>query len=109
MSSTSRRKGNLTETRQEARERKRIEARNAFDAKRAQRLQARTIAACGIPFTIIMPAKWKPAVGVPTGADKEASRLRALQLFPANLARKKDHARSDAMLLAYFGMKVGAL
>ena len=45
MSSTSRRKGNLTETRQEARERKRIEARNAFDAKRAQKLQARTIAA----------------------------------------------------------------
>jgi crossover junction endodeoxyribonuclease RuvC len=65
------------------------------------------LAACGVPYTIITPAKWKPAVGIQTGADKEASRLRALQLFPnqaANLVRKKDHARADAMLLAYFGM-----
>jgi crossover junction endodeoxyribonuclease RuvC len=65
------------------------------------------LAACGVPYTIITPQKWKSAVGVPTGADKEASRLRALQLFPdqaVNLARKKDHARADAMLLAHFGM-----
>jgi len=50
--------------------------------------------------------------GVHTGADKEASRQRALQLFPdqaVNLARKKDHARADAMLLAYFGLKLSAL
>jgi crossover junction endodeoxyribonuclease RuvC len=70
------------------------------------------LAACGIPYTVVAPAKWKPAVGIQTGADKEQSRLRALQLFPdqaANLTRKKDHARADAMLLAYFGMKVGAL
>ena len=69
------------------------------------------LAACGVPYTIITPVKWKPAVGVLKGADKEASRQRALQLFPdqaANLARKKDHARADAMLLAYFGMKAGA-
>lgn len=69
------------------------------------------LAACGIPYTIVTPAKWKPAVGVPTGADKEASRLRALQLFPdqaASLARKKDHARADAMLIAHYGMKASA-
>jgi crossover junction endodeoxyribonuclease RuvC len=67
------------------------------------------LAACGVPFTVVTPAKWKPAVGIQTGADKEASRLRALQLFPdqaAQLARKKDHARADAMLLAYFGSKL---
>jgi crossover junction endodeoxyribonuclease RuvC len=66
------------------------------------------LAACGVPYTIITPAKWKPAVGIAAGAEKEASRLRALQLYPgeaANLARKKDHARADAMLIAYFGMK----
>lgn len=69
------------------------------------------LAACSVAYTVITPAKWKPAVGIQTGADKEQSRLRALQLFPdqaASLARKKDHARADAMLLAYFGMKVGA-
>lgn len=69
------------------------------------------LAACGVPYTIVTPAKWKPAVGIQTGADKEASRLRALQLFPdqaMNLTRKLDHARSDAMLLAYFGMKARA-
>jgi crossover junction endodeoxyribonuclease RuvC len=69
------------------------------------------LAACGVPYTVVTPQKWKLAVGVPTGADKEASRQRALQLFPdqvINLARKKDHARADAMLLAYFGMKAGA-
>jgi Holliday junction resolvasome RuvABC endonuclease subunit len=68
------------------------------------------LAACSVPYTIITPAKWKPAVGVLKGADKEASRQRALQLFPdqaAHLARKKDHGRADAMLLAYFGMKAG--
>jgi crossover junction endodeoxyribonuclease RuvC len=70
------------------------------------------LAACGVAFTVVTPVKWKPAVGISTGADKEASRQRALQLFPdqaANLARKKDHARADAMLIAHFGMKVGAL
>jgi crossover junction endodeoxyribonuclease RuvC len=69
------------------------------------------LSAIGVAYTVITPAKWKLAVGVPTGADKEASRQRALQLFPdqaANLARKKDHARADAMLLAYFGMRAGA-
>jgi crossover junction endodeoxyribonuclease RuvC len=66
------------------------------------------LAACGVPYTIITPAKWKSAVGIQTGAGKEASRLRALQLFPdqaANLARKKDHARADAMLIAHFGVR----
>lgn len=65
------------------------------------------LAACGVPYTVVTPARWKLAVGVPTGADKEAGRQRALQLFPeeaANLARKKDHARADALLIAYYGM-----
>jgi crossover junction endodeoxyribonuclease RuvC len=67
------------------------------------------LAACGVPYTIITPAKWKPAVGILTGSDKEASRLRALQLFPdeaMHLARKKDHARADAMLIAHYGIRL---
>jgi crossover junction endodeoxyribonuclease RuvC len=69
------------------------------------------IAALEIPLTIVAPTKWKPAVGLIRGDDKEASRLRALQLFPeqaANLALKKHHGRADAMLLAYFGLKNSA-
>jgi len=65
------------------------------------------LAANGIPFTIVTPQKWKAAVGIAAGSDKEAGRLRALQLFPgeaANLSRKLDHARADAMLLAHFGL-----
>jgi crossover junction endodeoxyribonuclease RuvC len=67
------------------------------------------LAACGVPYSIVTPAKWKPAVGIQAGSDKEASRLRALQLFPeqaAHLSRKKDHARGDAMLIAYDGMEM---
>src|SRR5262245_47776862 len=44
-SRAARRKGSRTETRQQAYERKRIEMRNAHDAKRAQKLQARSITA----------------------------------------------------------------
>src|SRR5262245_28135212 len=61
------------------------------------------LAACGVPYSIITPAKWKLVVGIASGGDKEAGRLRALQLFPdqaARLARKKDHTRADAMLIA---------
>jgi crossover junction endodeoxyribonuclease RuvC len=66
------------------------------------------LAACGVPYTVVTPTKWKAVIGVPAGADKEASRQIALRLFPdqaANLVRKKDHARSDAMLIAYYGAR----
>jgi len=67
------------------------------------------LAVCGIPFTIITPVKWKSIVGITAGADKEQSRARALQLFPsqaANLIRRKDHARAEAMLLAWCGIQM---
>jgi crossover junction endodeoxyribonuclease RuvC len=69
------------------------------------------LSALGIPQTVVTAQTWKKAAGIPSGADKEAGRRRALHLFPgeaANLARKKDHARSDAMLIAYFGAKASA-
>jgi crossover junction endodeoxyribonuclease RuvC len=68
------------------------------------------LAACGIPYTVVTPAKWKAAVGITAGADKEASRQRALQLFlnqAANLARK-DHAKAEAMLLCWFGVQMSS-
>jgi hypothetical protein len=42
------------------------------------------------------------------GKDKESGRQEALQLFPAAhaaLARKKDHSRAEATLIALYGAK----
>jgi crossover junction endodeoxyribonuclease RuvC len=65
------------------------------------------IALCGVPLTIVEPAAWKKFYGL-RGKDKELSRQRALQLFPAAhalLAHKKDHGRAEAMLVALFGAR----
>ena len=63
------------------------------------------IACCEIPVTIVEPTAWKKFHQL-RGGDKEAGRQRALQLFPAAhaaLARKKDHGRGEAALIALFG------
>jgi crossover junction endodeoxyribonuclease RuvC len=60
------------------------------------------IALGGIPLTVLEPAVWKRRLGL-YGTDKETSRQRALQLFPAAhalLARRKDHGRAEAALIA---------
>lgn len=66
------------------------------------------IAALRIPYSRIEPIKWKKSVGIPSGSDKRASVVRALQLFPhANLMRS-DRARvesdglADALLIAEY-------
>jgi len=64
-----------------------------------------TVALCEVPFTIVEPSVWKRRAGL-YGADKEQSRLRALQLFPSAhllLALKKHHGRAEAALIALFG------
>lgn len=61
-----------------------------------------TIALCEIPMTVVEPSSWKRAHRL-YGGEKEASRQRALQLFPtahALLARKMDHGRAEAALIA---------
>jgi crossover junction endodeoxyribonuclease RuvC len=62
-----------------------------------------TVIALGrIPLTVLEPAVWKRRHGL-YGTDKETSRQRALQLFPAAhalLARRKDHGRAEAALIA---------
>jgi Holliday junction resolvasome RuvABC endonuclease subunit len=56
----------------------------------------------GIPYELVTPASWKPKM-VGTGSDKEASRLKAQQLFPAaDLSLKKHHGRAEALLIAEF-------
>jgi crossover junction endodeoxyribonuclease RuvC len=61
------------------------------------------LAALGIPYTRVRPTVWKRALGL--GRDKEHCRLRAQQLFPlADLHRKGDHGRAEALLLAWYGL-----
>jgi len=60
-----------------------------------------------IPFELINPGTWKRHYHI-RRADKEKSRQLALELFPAmagKLARKKDHGRAEAMLIAHYGAK----
>lgn len=60
------------------------------------------LATLELPYTTVRPGVWKRSLAL--GRDKEASRLRAIQLFPgAELRRKKDHGRAEALLLAHFG------
>jgi crossover junction endodeoxyribonuclease RuvC len=60
------------------------------------------LAALQMPYTTIRPIIWKKALGL--GKDKEQARLRAMQLFPgADLRRKKDHGKAEALLLARWG------
>ena len=65
------------------------------------------IVCAGVPMTIVEPALWKKFHGL-RGGDKESGRQRAMQLFPtahAELARKKDHGKGDAMLIALYGVQ----
>jgi crossover junction endodeoxyribonuclease RuvC len=63
------------------------------------------LASLALPYTSVRPAVWKKAFSL--GKDKEASRLRAMQLYPgADLRRKKDHGRAEALLLASYGLRV---
>ena len=51
---------------------------------------------CGFPITV-WPAVWKRSMGL--SKDKEASRLRAQQLYPgAGLPAKKHHGRGEALV-----------
>lgn len=53
------------------------------------------------PVTMIEPGRWKKRYGL--GRDKDASREAAMRLYPAArglLARKKDHNRAEALLIA---------
>lgn len=57
----------------------------------------------GIPVSWVTPAKWKKAMGL--GADKEASRQKAIRQWPSQsflFARKKDHGRAEAALIALY-------
>jgi crossover junction endodeoxyribonuclease RuvC len=77
-------------------------ASSGFKYGRAVGAIEAAIACCEIPLTVVEPSVWKKFHQL-RGGDKEAGRQRALQLFPAAhalLARKKDHGRAEAALIA---------
>ena len=53
--------------------------------------------ASGIPFLDVTPQMWQKAIGCLTGGDKNVSKAKAQQLFPA---LKISHATADALLIA---------
>lgn len=63
------------------------------------------LGALGIPVSMIFARVWKKAMLSGKAPGKEASRLRALELFPSlaiELGRKKDEGRAEALLMAAY-------
>lgn len=61
------------------------------------------LASLGIPVTLVTPVKWKRRAGL-IGKDKELSRTLAQRLYPrAELGKKKDVGKAEAILIARFG------
>lgn len=59
----------------------------------------------------VQPLKWQRAIGLGTG-EPDAARARVCQLYPMQaslFARKKDHNRADAALIATAGVRLGQL
>ncbi len=57
----------------------------------------------GLPVTYVTPQSWKRRAGL-IGAHKDASRGKVLDLYPdADVHRKKDNGRADAVLIARYG------
>ena len=57
-----------------------------------------------IPMYFVRPAKWKKYFNL-INSEKDASRTRAIEIFPyfsAQLSRKKDSNKADAILLASY-------
>lgn len=62
----------------------------------------------GIPLTLVTPQAWKKSAGL-IGADKDAARSRAIQLYPGLRAldqKAKGQAVADALLIARHGVGI---
>ena len=80
--------------------------KQAFAFGRAYGTARTVVALSGVPTHLVRPADWKRHFKLPGGPDgKEASRALALRMFPASaerFARKMDHNRAEAALLALY-------
>jgi len=64
------------------------------------------LAGLSVPVTYVAPATWTKAMG--KAAGKDASRQRAIELFPAmseQFKRVKDDGRAEAALIAMWGIR----
>lgn len=71
---------------------------------RARGICEGVVAGLGVSFHLVAPTVWTRDMKLKKGDD--AGRARALELMPSlaeALARKKDHNRADAVLLALWG------
>ena len=63
------------------------------------------LSSLGFVYEMVRPQDWKKEFGL-LKTEKDASRKQALALYPSlGLARKKDHGRADAILLAEWGRR----
>jgi hypothetical protein len=63
-------------------------------------------AGLGLPVEMVTPSAWTRAMKVPAGSGPEGARKRALEILPQlaqALARKGDHNRAAAFLIARYG------
>lgn len=64
------------------------------------------VAVWGMQMVVITPQQWKKYYSIVKDEKKEIARAKAIQLYPqASLARKKDHNRAEAILLAHYLME----
>jgi crossover junction endodeoxyribonuclease RuvC len=64
-----------------------------------------TLLLCGVPLIIVEPSRWKHHFRL-QGTDKEGARQLAIRMFPREhrfFARRKDHNRSEAVLIGIYG------
>lgn len=63
------------------------------------------LAALDVPFELVAPPVWKRAMLPGMGKEKDASRMKAIELFPSAahfFERKKDHGRAEAALMGEY-------
>jgi hypothetical protein len=90
-------------------ERQSMGATSAFNFGMGFGIWLGILAALRLPHQQVHPRTWKMAVMSDMGKDKDASRIKAMQLYPESvpsLTLKKHHGRADALLLAEWGRRM---
>lgn len=78
---------------------------STFAFGRAVGVLAGVLGALAVPTAYVAPGTWKRSYGL--ASAKEDARRRAIELWPAHaalFARKKDHGRAEAALIARWGI-----